>query len=32
MELVGCSRIPRLRLAERGATKWQDGGKRLSWR
>jgi hypothetical protein len=32
MELVVCSRIPRLCLAERGAAKWQDGGKQLSWR
>ena len=24
--------IPRLRLAERGAASWQDGGMRSSWR
>jgi len=32
VELVGCSRIPRLQFAERGSAKWQDGGRRSSWR
>jgi two-component sensor histidine kinase len=31
MELEGHWSIPRLRRAERGATSWQHGGKRLRW-
>ena len=32
MELEGWLRIPRLRIAERGVARWQDGGKRSIWR
>ena len=31
VERTGCWRIPRLRLAKRGAVSWQDGGERSNW-
>ena len=30
-ERTACWRIPRLRLAKRGAVSWQDGGERSNW-